>query len=396
MEQSADNRTMEKLLRQQAALAAFGMFAFREKHLANILNEAARICAESLGVPFAKICRYRKDSNDLLIEAGVGWQPGVVGVVTCRADETSPQGRAFITGEPIIIKNLEHLNNLELPAFYPAHGIVSSIDVLIQNRSGEPYGVLEVDSPHEHAYDEHDINFLTGFTNVLAEAVATVERTEKLRQALAVKDALIAEKNTLAAELQHRVRNNLQVVYSMLTSENVNADGPPSPAIAVVARRVMTIAKVYDHLLGTGLTRTIDFGAYMKSLCDTLPETQSPIDAAIKVVCDTDALILDLDTVTALGMVVAELIANSYKHAFPERRGTIAVTLRHAAGTSEATLTISDDGICLPAKIESKRQGLGLARRLMEQVAGTILPRTAAGTAWELRFPVAAMPQPAE
>ena len=65
-----------------------------------------------------------------------------------------------------------------LPAFYAQHGIISTIDVVIKGLDGPAYGVLEVDSPVETTYDENDINFLTGFANVLAEAVATQTRVE--------------------------------------------------------------------------------------------------------------------------------------------------------------------------------------------------------------------------
>jgi len=70
MSASSADHTVEKLLRQQAAMAAFGSFAFREPDLHKTLAEAARICAASLEVPFCKICRYRSSENDLLIEAG--------------------------------------------------------------------------------------------------------------------------------------------------------------------------------------------------------------------------------------------------------------------------------------------------------------------------------------
>ncbi len=91
------DKTVERLLRQQAALAKFGSFAFKEPDRLTILTEAARICAASLGVPFCKICRYRPAENDLLIEAGCGWNAGVIGRVVSRCDETSPQGRAYVT-----------------------------------------------------------------------------------------------------------------------------------------------------------------------------------------------------------------------------------------------------------------------------------------------------------
>src|ERR1700729_2726422 len=98
------NRDIQRLFRQQAALAAFGTFAFRENDLVKILDEAARICATSLDVGYCKICRYRPQENDLLIEAGFGWRSGVVGEVVSAANETSPQGRTFVSGEPVIIR----------------------------------------------------------------------------------------------------------------------------------------------------------------------------------------------------------------------------------------------------------------------------------------------------
>ena len=173
---------VERLLRQQAALAKFGSFAFRETDLLRILNEAARICADSLNVPFCKVVRYRSKENDLLVEAAWGWDSNVIGRVVSPADTRTPQGRAYITGEPVIIRNLNAANNLSLPAFYGQHGIVSTIDVLIKSDDGPPYGVLEVDSPTPIAYDGHAISFLTGFANVLAEAVATQTRTQALRR----------------------------------------------------------------------------------------------------------------------------------------------------------------------------------------------------------------------
>ena len=136
-----------RLLRQQAALATFGSYAFHETDLLAILTEAAKICAESLEVPYCKVCRYRVKENDLLIVAGCGWHSGVIGRVVSQADETSPQGRAYSTGEPVIIRNLQEQNNLNLPDFYAQHGIVSTADVVIKGYEDTPYGVLETTAP---------------------------------------------------------------------------------------------------------------------------------------------------------------------------------------------------------------------------------------------------------
>ena len=176
-----DAAKVQKLLRQQAAIAQFGSFALRERDLMNILTEAVRVCAEGLSVPFSKVCRYRPGKNDLLVVAGYGWQDGVIGHVVSRADMSSPQGRAFTTGLPSIINDLQHDAGFDPPPFYAAHGIVSIIDVIIKGNDEQPYGILEIDNDKQHNYDQYDINFLTGFANVLAEAVSTASRGAALQ-----------------------------------------------------------------------------------------------------------------------------------------------------------------------------------------------------------------------
>jgi two-component sensor histidine kinase len=389
---------VRKLLRQQSAVAQFGSFALRESDLLKVLTEAARVCAECLSVPFSKVCRYRETDNDLLIEAGHGWHAGVVGNVVSRADPTSPQGRAFVTGKPSICNDLRDDNDFELPPFYAEHGIVSTIDVVIKGSDDQPYGVLEIDNNEQHDYDQHDVDFLTGFANVLAEAVATSVRTgilqstiDRMKVLVEEKDRLLEQKKVLAEELQHRVRNNLQLVYGMLSKQ---LDDTPDKAgqrgIKAISRRVSTLAKVYDHLLGNEMTRTTDFGGYVKSLCLNLAEIQAAPDGSVTLTCDSDAIVLDLDVVTALGIVVAEVVTNSYDHAFPGgKRGSIIVSVRRADGDADvATLTISDDGTGFLAKAENKRHGLGLVRRLVEQVRGSAVINSDRGTVWTIKIPL--------
>jgi two-component sensor histidine kinase len=399
MSDDSTNATqVRKLLRQQAAVANFGSFALRESDLLKILTEAARVCAECLGVPFSKVCRYRAEENDLLIEAGHGWHAGVVGNVVSRADETSPQGRAFVTGKPSICNDLREDNDFKLPPFYAEHGIVSTVDVVIKGSDDQPYGVLEIDNNQQHDYDQHDIDFLTGFANVLAEAVATSERTgvlqrtiERMKILVEEKDRLLDQKKVLAEELQHRVRNNLQLVHGMLSKQlGDTPDMAGQRGIRAISRRVSTLAQVYDHLLGNEMTRTTDFGSYVKSLCLNLAEIQAAPDGGVTLTCDSDAIALDLDVVTALGIVVAEVVTNSYDHAFPDgRQGSIVVTVHRADGDGDiATITISDDGTGFKAKAENKRHGLGLVRRLVEQVRGSAVVDSKHGTVWTIKIPV--------
>jgi two-component sensor histidine kinase len=94
--------------------------------------------------------------------------------------------------------------------------------------------------------------------------------------------------------------------------------------------------------------------------------------------------------VTALGIVVTEVVTNSYDHAFPSGKGAINVSLRLAAGDFEmATMTISDNGGGFKPKLDSKRHGLGLVRRLVEQVHGTAMVNSDHGTTWSIAIPTA-------
>jgi two-component sensor histidine kinase/ActR/RegA family two-component response regulator len=391
-----------RLLRQQQALAKFGTFAFIEANMQNVLTEAARACAEGLGVPFCKVCRYREDENDLLIQAGIGWNPGLIGRVISRADDTSPQGRAFVTGEPVVCSDIRRDLTYLLPRFYAEHGIISTIDVIIQ-ATGRPYGVLEADSPVERAFDQHDIDFLTGFANVLAAAVESAKRQDATQIALTDRDQLLQaqeilldERGVLARELQHRVRNNLQLVYGMLDKQiQTTTDKAAAHGMDAIARRVMTLAEVYDHLLGVGLRHQVEFHRYLASLCANLEAMEKVRHPAVKLICHLSPVNLDLESVTALGLIVSELVANSFAHAFPDGAGSIHLSLSmDEAGSDSATIVFSDDGVGFTDSGNSKRNGLALVKRLIEQIGGSATVRSDHGTEWTLKFPVPAIEVP--
>ena len=204
-----DAAKMQKLLRQQTAIARFGSFALRELDLTNILGEAVRVCAEGLGVAFSQVCRYRAENNDLVVAAGYGWRDQAIGHVVSRADMSSPQGRAFTTGEPSIC--------YELPPSYAAHGIVSIVDVIIKANDGQPYGILEIAADQPRDYDQYDIHFLNGFASVLAEAVSTAARgaalkvtVDQMQSLVEEKDRLLHEKNV--ADLRLRQTQKMEAV----------------------------------------------------------------------------------------------------------------------------------------------------------------------------------------
>lgn len=112
----------------------------------------------------------------------------------------------------------------------------------------------------------------------------------------------------------------------------------------------------------------------------------------IKLTCHSESVFLDLDSVTSLGLVIAELISNSYLHAFPGGTGKIDVSLLAGQQGGPATITFADDGVGFTKSGEDKRRGLGLVKRLMQQVSGSAEVDSDHGTVWTLKFPSLASP----
>ena len=183
-----------RLRRRQSELARFSAFAIVCRDLDRVLSEAARVCAECMRVPYCAIYRYRPEENDLLVAAGFGWDHGTIGRVSSKIDGSTPHGRAFTTGEPVICNRLSDDKKLVRPRLYSSHGIVTALSVLIisdYQPSGLhygalenlPYGVLEIGATAQRDYADHDIDFLSSIANIAAAAVDKMKRDAALRVA---------------------------------------------------------------------------------------------------------------------------------------------------------------------------------------------------------------------
>jgi GAF domain-containing protein len=158
------------------------------------------MAAEGLEAELCKILEYLPAENRLLLRAGVGWDPGLVGVASVGADLESPSGYALKTGKPVISNHLENEERFRTSELLRAHGVRRAINVILQG-DGSPFGVLEVDSRSEGEFNEQDISFLQGAANILGMAI------ERQRYERNLRDALDRQK-LLMQEINHRVKNS--------------------------------------------------------------------------------------------------------------------------------------------------------------------------------------------
>ena len=155
--EKADNLA---LLRQQTTLARFGELALRSDDLDEILTEACRLVGEALGTDLAKVVELQEDGRTLLVRAGVGWKPGVVGVATITAADDTSEGHALKTGEPMISPDIATETRFRYPPFLTDNGVRAVANVLIiGGKDKPPFGILQIDSREPRQFTESDTLF---------------------------------------------------------------------------------------------------------------------------------------------------------------------------------------------------------------------------------------------
>src|SRR5690349_1104777 len=208
-------QTFGKLREYQRTLEAVSRIGAEVLPPNRLMHHVAAQVSRVTHIKRAKVMRYRPERGDLLIEAGVGWNPGVVGRATLAVDHRSPAGRAYQTAAPVAIHNFSETSEYRLPDLLREHGIVSLLNVPVMI-NGFTWGVLEIDSTSPTIFDEWDIGFLSVLANVMGTCLALHEAGDNNVEAVAERARERAQAAMAFRELQHRVKNNLQMIIAFL------------------------------------------------------------------------------------------------------------------------------------------------------------------------------------
>ena len=165
--------------RQQAVIASLGLEALAGTALPVLFDEAVRQVAEVLNIEFCKVLELLPDRSAVLLRAGVGWQEGLVGTATADIGPQSQAGYTLLSKDPVIVEDLRTEARFSGPVLLSAHGVVSGMSVIIGDVAA-PYGVLGAHSATRRAFSVHDVHFLQGVANLLADAVERHRSQEAL------------------------------------------------------------------------------------------------------------------------------------------------------------------------------------------------------------------------
>ena len=230
-----------------------------------------------------------------------------------------------------------------------------------------------------HTIEAHFVPDVADDGSVRGYYAATADVTERNQQQQRTLLAL-AERETLLREVYHRVKNNLQVVQSLLNLQQRSLpEGPARTAIDDSVRRIRAMALVHEKLYQTGTLSAVSLREYTEDLLRHLGEASGVHALGITLQADIGDVQGSLDVAVPYGLLVTELVSNSLKHGFADGcRGTVSVVLRRTAGVW--VLRVSDDGVGLAANFDIHQlqsMGLQLATSLAAQLGGELQARPA-------------------
>ncbi|MFP4011806.1 MAG: sensor histidine kinase, partial [Spirochaetaceae bacterium] len=220
--------------------------------------------------------------------------------------------------------------------------------------------------------------------------VVAVDISERMRAERAV-EASLREKEVLLQEIHHRVKNNMQIISSILSLEIGQLSDPAvTEALEISQSRIRSMSLIHEKLYQSGDLARVDLADYIGDLCRDL-RAMSPEGAGISLELEAESVVAGVNLAIPFGLVVNELVTNAFKHAaLGSEAIQVTVSLRM---TSEGTeLVVSDNGPGMPADFDvdaNTSLGMELVRSLVSQLQGTVSYRSEGGVTWRVVIPPA-------
>lgn len=352
---------MEQMNIKQKVLADFGDFALRSDSLDDVLHEACRLVAKALNAEFAKVLEIEEGGEAALVKAGVGWNPGIVGKERLLFSERSSETYALERHEPVVSRNIKKENRFDFADFLVDHGVVSLVNVPIFLPGEKAYGLLQVDSSELRDFDERDTEFLRTYATILGPVIDRMHKVQSLEQALKRNEHLMQE-------LQHRVKNHIGIVVSLIRARSHQTNSEEARAeLLSVGERIRTLHLVHEQLYQTGAADQLSLRPFLSQLVERLCHLHESEAGDIALKFDIIDVELSTDTAVPVGLIANEFVTNSLKYAFGEKGGKISVSVEPNGNTLR--LCLSDNGKGLPTSIPVASPGSGTGMKLIDALA---------------------------
>ncbi|MCT7960267.1 PAS domain S-box protein [Laspinema sp. D1] len=229
------------------------------------------------------------------------------------------------------------------------------------------------------------------------EIVGSMYDITEQKKALGQLKASLREKEVLLKEIHHRVKNNLQVISSLLNLQSRSLqDGETRTLFQDSQNRIQSIAFIHEKLYQSRDLAQVDFSQYIQTLCIHLFRSYGASPQRISLNLQIDDIFLSVDTAIPCGLIVNELVCNTLKHGFsPNGTGAIEITLHRTFqeqgddSKQEFMMRVRDNGVGFPSEVDFRKTrslGMQLINTLVKQLKGTIELDRSSGTAFQIVF----------
>ncbi len=216
-----------------------------------------------------------------------------------------------------------------------------------------------------------------------------IDITDRKQAQEKIKTSLL-EKETMLKEIHHRVKNNLQVISSLLSLQSGYVHDENYRKIFQESQdRVKVMANIHTMLYQSADLARVDFGGFIRDLAGRLQQSYGSAASPVEIHANVSDVSLPIETSIPCGLILNELVSNALKHAFPEGRGG-EVNISMKAEGDHFTLTVQDNGIGFPEAVDfqnTQSLGLELVNLLVGQINGTIDLQVDGGTTFTITFP---------
>ncbi|MDN4633718.1 histidine kinase dimerization/phosphoacceptor domain -containing protein [Sphingomonas sp. PsM26] len=376
--------SVDDLLRRQHILAEFGDFSQCSDDLDEVLTRACDLVGEALGTDLAKVLEVEEEAGTLFVRAGVGWQPGVVGEVRLPMGERSSETYAINKGEPVACADINKEERFVFPEFMKDAGVVGIVNVPIFLHAHRPFGLLQVDSRSPWTPNDADIEFLRTYATILGPVIDRLHKVHALR--------LATDRNeTLLRELQHRIKNNIGAIMSLVQMQIGRAKSDDArQELTIVADRIEALRLVHELVYVSRNTDQLALRPYATQLLEGLLPFY--VDHPIRLETHIDEIQISSDLAIPLGLIINEFATNSLKHAWSGSDGAQAmIRIEARLRDGRFLMKIADNGRGLPDGESEGAQvgtGMGLIRGLTLQIGATPSWTSSSGTVLTLDFSI--------
>jgi two-component sensor histidine kinase/GAF domain-containing protein len=384
--------------RERTAFRLIAEVASQRLSLSEVCEGILGGLVQSTGFERGAIRLYDRRRNQLDLVATVGIPQEVIEEqMTTRflSDQSYLTTYVATTHQPLFAPDMSRANiPPEVRDKLSVLGIMALLSWPLIDSSGSLLGVMHISDFTPHEVSQHDQQFYDTLTRLLTTVLERKIAEEQV-------EASLTEKEIMLKEIHHRVKNNLQVITSLLNLQSSYIEDEKMAALLTESQtRVRSMALIHEQLYRSDDLARVDFKAYIQELTSYLLMSYHSQADGIRFQIACDEVFLDVTTAIPCGLIINELASNALKYAFPNgRSGVIGVEVAPesgAEGEAQYRLSVWDDGVGFPDGLDfrhTKSLGLQLVNSLTQQLEGSLTLSRENGTAFEIVFAGEGLPE---